>query len=132
MRRWLMFAGLVMLGTIVIAIQQVDVLLDPWAIEVTIERSYHLNGNIACEASRNRRRQLHGWQIIFDQDGRVVSELLYDHDEWVISRIFDYENGLLRVGDGHSTQPHYTVELIPEVYYEYERTEKDPESPVAE
>ena len=124
MRKWFALAGLVAIGTIAISTHGFEALSDPWMNKVTIEKVYRRNGNIACEAPINRRRTLHGWRVVYDDEGRVTSEVLYEHGEWLISRNYDHKTGLLQICDARLTPPLCTDDPIPREYCEYRRNEK--------
>ena len=132
MRRWFVIAGLATLGTIVVATQDFDALSDPWANQVTVEKGYHPKGNIALESPRDRRGETHGWEILYDVDGRIISEILFEHGVWQVRRTHDYKTALLKTSDARVIPPMDTDEPIPEEYREYRSTERRPERLVAE
>jgi hypothetical protein len=124
MRIWCVAAGVIAIGTLMFAIQDFDTLTDPWANQVTIERGYHPNGTIRVETPCNRCGQIHGWQTLYDEDGRIITEMLFEHGEWLVNRHFVYERHELIVHEANFTERSRRVEAIPEPYYEYRCIER--------
>ena len=104
-----------------------DAITDPFAASAArTEKVYLSTGEIANETTFNRRGEKHGLQTIYDPDGSIREEYVYQHDEWQVHRLFQADEELVYVTVATWTPPYFrpSTEPMPEWYREYRNEER--------
>ena len=114
----------------VVATCTLDVVTDPFGASVTsVRRGYYEDGRLRTETSFNRLGERHGLEVIYDRDGRIIEETIYERDSWRSVRELNYAQDSMRIRIPAWTPPYsqFITSPIPDEYWEYRCEERLPQ-----